>query len=119
VVEDQLGPGQRARPLEDGHEGLGHRDEVPVTALSGLVVVGAGDVDGPLLEVEVRLAQPEELALAHARSDRDREQVAPLRGDGGEHHGDLRLAEGHVGPARDLLALHRGHQAPPQFELYA
>src|SRR4051794_7461424 len=56
------------------YEFAGHRDRFGALALGGFAPVGAGDRDQAGAEVNVALAQAEQLALTHAGVDRGREQ---------------------------------------------
>ena len=78
----------------------------------------AADQDEPRLEVHVRLAQREELALAHPGVDRRREEILPLRRQRGEKRRHLRRAQV-VGQSLDDLPLrHVSHGVRPREPLH-
>ncbi|HVV51108.1 MAG TPA: hypothetical protein VHO06_15675 [Polyangia bacterium] len=101
----QLARRDTERVLEVRPEFAGDRNRVAALALRRDAIVGALDHDDADLEIDIRLAQPEQLTLAEAGVDRRREEIAPLRSEGGEDERNLVEAQ-KVGQAL-------GHHPPP------
>ena len=104
--EDEVRRRRVNRHLEEGNQLLRGGEHVGVPALRRVAVVGAGDGDEAQREIDHRLVQPEELALAHPGVQRGREERAPLRRERSHDERDLVELEvvGHA--ARDLALLH-------------
>jgi hypothetical protein len=81
------------RDFEIGRQLGRDRHGVSMTALRGVAIVRTSDRDEARVEVDVLLAEPEQLALAHARVQRRREQTAPPIGHVREHRHDLLRAQ--------------------------
>jgi hypothetical protein len=64
-----------------------------VTAFRRVAIVRTPDRNEAGCEVDIFLAEPEQLALAHARVQRRREEAAPPIGHVGEHGHDLLRAK--------------------------
>ena len=104
--EDKLGPGGIESVGQVRLKGRRDRDRVGVATLRRGPVVGTRHRDRARAQVHVRPAEPEQLALAHARVDRRGEQVAPVGWDVGEQQRDLLGLERRVGALRDGSMLH-------------
>jgi hypothetical protein len=112
--EDQLRRRGSNRTLQV-HEQLGaDRNRVDAAALRNVAVVRAADHDETSLEVHVRLAQREQLALSHASVDRRREHVLPLRLERREQGRHLGRPQVVGQPLHHLPLGHVGHRIRPR-----
>ena len=71
--EDEIRGRRRDRPVQIDHQLAVDRDRLGAVPFRGVPVVRVADRDQPGDEVDIRLPQPEQLALTHAGVDRGRE----------------------------------------------
>src|SRR5215831_810996 len=102
IREDELRRRLCDRSPQHGNDWLGHRDDVRVTTLRRLTFVGASHQNGAVLEIQIRLAKPQQLSFSHARPNGHREQVAPGRQHLGENERKLLLTKSNVNASGHL-----------------
>jgi hypothetical protein len=97
---------------------VGNGNHFIVTTLGGRVSVGAANVDDAIVQIDVGLLEPEQLAFAHAAVDRGGHQRSPSGWDHRQHSSDLivaqvgRLALGNL-LLRDPIAVDRVRAVEP------